>query len=56
MSSHYNGSQEREWPGSEQDPDWCYFCDRPKYDCACDEDGYEAADSALTEAFEEDER
>jgi hypothetical protein len=36
MSSYYNGSQEREWPGSEQDPEWCYFCDRPKNDCACE--------------------
>lgn len=33
MSSYYTGSQEREWP--EQDPDWCYFCDRPLNDCAC---------------------
>ena len=36
MSSYYNGSQEREWPGSEQDPEWCYYCDRPKNDCACE--------------------
>lgn len=35
MSSYYNGSQEREWPGSEDDPQWCYVCDRPKNDCAC---------------------
>lgn len=35
MSTYYNGSQDREWPGSEQDPDWCYACDRPKNDCAC---------------------
>lgn len=35
MSTYYNGSQDREWPGSEQDPDWCYVCDRPKNDCAC---------------------
>ena len=35
MSSYYNGSQEREWPGSEEDPDWCYVCDRPADDCAC---------------------
>ena len=28
-----NGSQEREWPGSEQeqDPNWCYVCDRTAY-------------------------
>ena len=38
MSSYYNGSQEREWPGSEQDPDWCYVCDRPADDCACELD------------------
>ena len=33
MSSYYNGSQEREWPGSEQeqDPNWCYVCDRTAY-------------------------
>jgi hypothetical protein len=37
MSSYYNGSQEREWPGSEPDPEWCSFCDRPKNDCACPE-------------------
>lgn len=38
MSSYYNGSQEREWPGSEQDPSWCYVCDRPGDDCACELD------------------
>jgi hypothetical protein len=38
MSTYYNGSQEREWPGSEQDPDWCYVCDRPDHDCACELD------------------
>ncbi len=35
MSTYYNGSQDREWPGSEQDSGWCYVCDRPKNDCAC---------------------
>ena len=27
-------------PGSEQeqDPNWCYVCDRPAYDCACELD------------------
>ncbi len=38
MSAYYNGSQDREWPGSEQDPDWCYVCDRPENDCACNLD------------------
>ncbi len=38
MSNYYNGSQEREWPGSEQDPDWRYVCDRPSDDCACELD------------------
>lgn len=33
-----SGNQEREWPGSEQDPDWCYVCDRPGDDCACELD------------------
>ncbi len=35
MSTYYDGSNDREWPGSEDDPDWCYVCDRPKNDCAC---------------------
>ena len=38
MSSYYNRSQERDWPGSEQDPNWCYVCDRPADDCACELD------------------
>lgn len=33
----YAGGQD-EWPGSEQDPDWCYVCDRPGDDCACQEE------------------